>query len=278
MVSLDTCRDVPTLRERVAAWRRGSERIALVPTMGALHAGHDALIEAARAGADRVIVTIFVNPTQFAPEEDFGSYPRAFESDCERAAAAGADLVFAPEPPTMYPAGFATAIEPGGPARAGLEDRFRPIHFAGVATVVAKLLLQTLPDAAVFGEKDWQQLRVIARTVADLDIPVAIRGVPTVREADGLALSSRNRYLDADERRRAPVLHAALRACAAAGATPASLAEARKSIERAGFAIDYVEVRNAHTLVPAASAGEPLRLLAAARLGPPRLIDNLHLD
>lgn len=272
------CTEAKTLRAQVAAWRAGGARVALVPTMGALHAGHIALVAAAREVADRVVVTIFVNPTQFAPTEDFSAYPRDLAADRARVAAAGADLVYAPDLPAMYPAGFATTVSLAGPAAAGLEDRFRPSHFAGVATIVVKLLLQAQPDVALFGEKDFQQLKVIQRLVADLDIPVVIRGVPIVREADGLALSSRNVYLDAGERARAPVLHAALAVCAAAierGApAPAAIAEAHRRITQAGFVIDYVEARQADTLAPLAG-GEPGRLLAAARLANTRLIDNV---
>ncbi len=277
--AFETCRDLPSLRARVRGWRAAGERIALVPTMGSLHAGHMALVEAARARADRTIVTVFVNPTQFAPGEDFASYPRDFAADSARIAQAGADLVYAPDVPTIYPEGFATTVEVGGPARAGLEDRFRPTHFAGVATVVAKLMGQAQPDLALFGEKDYQQLRVIERVVRDLDLPVAVAGVATVREADGLALSSRNAYLDASERARASGLHRALAACAGAddAELPASVASARAALAQAGFAIDYVEARHAVTLAPVAGPGEPVRLLAAVRLGRTRLIDNVAI-
>ena len=275
------CTEVRTLRAQVAAWRIAGHRVALVPTMGALHAGHLALVAAARTIADRVVVTIFVNPTQFAPSEDFAAYPRNLEVDRAQVAAAGANLVYAPELPAMYPAGFATAVNVEGPAKAGLEDRFRPTHFAGVATIVVKLLMQAQPDVALFGEKDFQQLKVIEKLVADLDIPVDIRGVPIVREADGLALSSRNVYLDGEARRTAPVLHEVLAACAAAierGApVAAQLADALDRIMQAGFVIDYVEARRADTLAPL-TAGTAGRLLAAARLGRTRLIDNVGID
>ncbi|MFZ9500637.1 MAG: pantoate--beta-alanine ligase [Beijerinckiaceae bacterium] len=272
-------RTIADLRAAVADLRKQGARIGLAPTMGALHAGHVALTDVARAaGADRLVVSIFVNPTQFAPHEDFAKYPRSFEADVEKLAAAGVDVVYAPTPETMYPDGFATTITPGGPALAGLEDRFRPTHFAGVATVVAKLFTQCAPDLAVFGEKDFQQLAVIRRMSADLDLPVRIVGAPTVREADGLALSSRNVYLSAQERAQAPALHAALQDCASrlrAGA-PAqdALALAQGAIEKAGFTLDYLELRDAESL-GAPAAGGRWRLLAAARLGGTRLIDNI---
>ena len=272
---------VADLRATVAGWRAQGRRVALVPTMGALHSGHLALVEAARRSAERVIVTIFVNPTQFAPNEDFAAYPRDLEADHAKVAAAGADLVYAPRLDAMYPAGFATTVTVGGPALAGLEDRFRPTHFAGVATVVAKLLQQAQPDVAVFGEKDFQQLRVIQRMVRDLDMPIAIEGLPTVREADGLALSSRNAYLTPGERQRAPVLHREMTRCALALRTGADIASsieaAREAIAAAGFAIDYLELRRADTLAPAAdgAANGATRIFVAARLGTTRLIDNL---
>ncbi len=275
-------RDVAALRDTVAGWRASGRRVALVPTMGALHAGHVSLVEAAREAADRVVVTIFVNPKQFAPGEDFAAYPRDLEADRARVVAAGADLVYAPELPAMYPEGFCTSVSLGGPALAGLEDRFRPDHFAGVATVVTKLLLQALPDIALFGEKDWQQLKVIERLVHDLDIPVVVQGRPTVREADGLAMSSRNAYLGAAERCRAPALHQALSACAAAVARgqahEPALAMARETIVAQGFALDYLELRAAASLAPLAAAeAGTARLLVAARLGRTRLIDNVGI-
>jgi len=199
-------RTVPALRRAVAALRKAGGSVALVPTMGALHAGHLALVRAAKKRARRVVVSIFVNPTQFAPNEDFASYPRRFAADLKVLAQAKVDLVWAPSAPVMYPDGFATQIAPGGAAQAGLEDKFRPHFFAGVATVVAKLFTQVGPDVALFGQKDYQQLRVVTQMAADLDLPVAVVGIPTVRERDGLALSSRNAYLSAAERRNAPVL------------------------------------------------------------------------
>lgn len=265
------------LRRSVTSWRARGETIALVPTMGALHAGHLALVARARAQGARVVVSIFVNPTQFGPSEDFGRYPRTFEADL--AALDGrADLVFAPSVEEMYPPGEATRVQVGGPAQAGLEDAVRPGHFEGVATVVAKLLIQCGPDVAIFGEKDWQQLAVIGQMARDLALPARIEGVPTVREPDGLALSSRNRYLSSDERARAPVLYAAIAQAAgaiAAGAPiEASLEEARRAVRAAGMSIDYIEAREARTLAPPAP-GSSLRILAAARLGATRLIDNV---
>lgn len=275
------CTESKTLRTHVAAWRAAGQRVALVPTMGALHAGHMALVAAAREAADRVIVTIFVNPTQFAPSEDFATYPRDLAADRARIDAAGADLVYAPDLAAMYPQGFATSVSVGGPASAGLEDRFRPTHFAGVATIVVKLLMQTQPDVALFGEKDFQQLKMIVRLVADLDIPIEIRGVPVVRERDGLALSSRNAFLDADQRVRAPVLHEVLEICARAiergTAVDAALADARTRLLQVGFVVDYVEARRADTLAPLGE-GQAGRVLAAARLGRTRLIDNVGID
>lgn len=271
---------VSDLRSTVAGWRKQGARIALVPTMGALHAGHISLVEAAKRHADRVVMSIFVNPTQFAPNEDFAAYPRRFQEDARKFATADGDLIFAPDVAEMYPEGFATTVMPEGPARAGLEDRFRPTHFAGVATVVAKLLNQCQPDVALFGEKDYQQLKVIARMERDLDLDSEIVGVPTLRDPDGLAMSSRNLYLSIEERVRASHLYAALMRCAEdlrAGRDIASAqAEAWKALESAGFVPDYIEARHAETLAPVARRDEgPLRLLAAARLGTTRLIDNI---
>lgn len=274
-------RTAAELREAIAGFRRAGERVALVPTMGALHAGHVSLVELARQRAQRVVTSIFVNPTQFAPNEDFAKYPRTFEADVEKLARARCDVVFAPLPQDMYPQGFATTISLEGPAKAGLEDAFRPTHFAGVATVVAKLLIQCGPDAAIFGEKDYQQLAVIRRMTRDLDLPVEIVGAPTMREADGLAMSSRNVYLSAGDRAAAPVLHRAMSDCAALIARGAALgptlAEGRTRIEAAGFKLDYLELRDALSLAPVdKSAKGPLRLLVAARIGSTRLIDNIH--
>ncbi len=258
----------------------GSATVALVPTMGALHAGHLALVRRARQRAERVIVSIFVNPTQFAPHEDLASYPRTFAQDLAALTREGIDLVWAPSAEVMYPDGFATRIAPEGAAKVGLEDAFRPHFFGGVATVVAKLFLQCRPDFALFGEKDFQQLKVVTRLARDLDLRLRIIGVPTVRERDGLALSSRNAYLSEAERAVAPVLYRTLRNCAqgiSAGSSVAkALAHGRKAITATGFALDYLEARNAETLAPLNKhADDPIRLLVAARLGRTRLIDNI---
>jgi len=269
-----------SLRKAVTALRKTRKSIALVPTMGALHDGHFSLVQQARKRADAVAVSIFVNPKQFAPTEDFGSYPRNFERDVAALTKLGVDLVWAPTEGAMYPEGFSTAITPGGPATAGLEDRFRPHFFGGVATVVAKLFLQVTPDFAMFGQKDYQQLKVVTRMAKDLDLPLKVVGCPTMREKDGLALSSRNVYLSAEERQTAPVLYRVLKASAArikAGEpADAVLADGRATIESAGFSLDYLEARHAETLDKIASVAEgPIRLLVAARLGRTRLIDNL---
>ncbi|MGB9368340.1 MAG: pantoate--beta-alanine ligase [Xanthobacteraceae bacterium] len=272
---------VPALRRAVARWRAAGETIALVPTMGALHEGHLALVRLARRRANRVVVSLFVNPAQFAPTEDFSTYPRTFATDVAALAEQKVDLVWAPESvEVMYPQGFSTRIVPDGPATAGLEDAFRPDFFKGVATVVAKLFIQTMPDVAVFGEKDYQQLKVVSRMARDLDLPLKVVGAPTVREPDGLAMSSRNLYLSPDERAVAPVLYRVLRPCAekiAKGRNISTvLAEGREAIEREGFALDYLEARHAETLAPFRSVKDgPVRLLVAAKIGKTRLIDNL---
>jgi len=272
---------IPTLRRSVTQWRDAGETIALVPTMGALHAGHIALVRLARRRADRVVVSIFVNPAQFAPTEDFSTYPRTFDTDVALLARERADLVWAPHSvAVMYPDGFATRIVPEGAATAGLEDRFRPDFFKGVATVVAKLFTQVTPDIAVFGQKDYQQLKVVTRMARDLDLPLKVIGAPTVRERDGLAMSSRNVYLSAEERAQAPLLHRVLQLCAGKIAKGRSIAtilsEGREAIERGGFALDYLEARHAETLAPIGSIKDgPIRLLVAARLGTTRLIDNV---
>jgi pantoate--beta-alanine ligase len=277
---VEIVRDVATLGARLAAWRRAGETIGLVPTMGALHAGHVALVHVAKMHARRVVMSIFVNPAQFAPSEDFNAYPRSFEPDAALFAAAEGDLIFAPTVEDMYGEGFATTISLAGPAAVGLEDRFRPTHFAGVAIIVAKLLTQCRPDVAIFGEKDYQQFKVVTRMARDLDFETEILGVPTVRDADGLAMSSRNVFLPAKERAAAPCLYAALRRCAidinVGVAIETALDAARATLTAAGFVTDYFEARHAETLCPIASRGEgPVRLLAAARLGKTRLIDNI---
>ncbi|MEZ0303398.1 MAG: pantoate--beta-alanine ligase [Hyphomicrobiaceae bacterium] len=273
-------RTLRQLRAQVAAWRAAGETIALVPTMGALHEGHLALVRLGRQRCRRVVVSIFVNPTQFAPHEDFERYPRDEAGDLAKLAGVGCDAAWMPDRGLMYPDGFATRIVPEG-AAAGLESDTRPHFFGGVATVCCKLFGQVAPDVAVFGEKDYQQLCVIRQTVRDLDLPLEIVGAPTVRDADGLALSSRNAYLTPEQRRIAPELNRAITRVAAAvrtGAAPAeAAAQARDDIARAGFSpVDYVEVRDADTLAPAtAGGGRSLRVLAAAWLGKTRLIDNV---
>jgi pantoate--beta-alanine ligase len=265
--------------DRATGEVRGRRTLALVPTMGALHAGHLALVRRARRRADRVVVSIFVNPTQFAPHEDLGTYPRTFEADVAALASENVDFVWAPTVDAMYPQGFSTSITPEGPAKVGLEDAFRPHFFAGVATVVAKLFTQCRPDFAVFGEKDYQQLKVVTRLSEDLNLRVKVIPLPTVREKDGLAMSSRNAYLSPQDRATAPTLYRTLALCAeriAGGSMiEAALAQGRDTITGAGFVVDYLEARHAETLQPLTSAREPIRLLVAAKLGKTRLIDNL---
>jgi len=279
---LAVARSVAELRRRVRAWRRAGETVALVPTMGALHAGHLALVTRARDLCDRVVASLFVNPMQFAPNEDFARYPRDESGDAAKLAAARCDLLYAPSLEEIYPQGFSTSIS-GGALAEGQCGRFRPGHFSGVATVVTKLLQQAQADVACFGEKDYQQLQVIRRVVRDLDIPVRIEGVPTVREADGLALSSRNAYLSPAERAAAPALQRTLRDIArrierGEASVAAALEAAVAELGRAGFTkIDYVEAVDAETLAPLARADRPGRILAAAWLGRTRLIDNVPL-
>ena len=273
---------VAGLRETVAAWRAERLTVALVPTMGALHEGHMALVRAARAQATRTVVSIFVNPTQFAPDEDFSLYPRNPADDLARLGEAGVEAAFMPPADAIYPPGFATTVQVEG-VTAGLEGATRPHFFTGVATVVAKLLLQCLPDVALFGEKDYQQLATVRRMVADLDIPCRIEAVPTVRAADGLALSSRNAYLSAEERGVAPRLFEVLSWMAAAlgeGAEPAdAIAHGTAALRAAGFArIDYLAVCDAETLAPVTRVAGPARVLAAAWLGETRLIDNVPVE
>ena len=279
---LRVARTIPGLRTAIGGFRRAGETVALVPTMGALHDGHMALVRRAKRRANRVVVSIFVNPAQFAPHEDLSSYPRRFAEDRALLAREKVDLIWAPDAAVMYPEGFAAKINLQGPATAGLEDASRPHFFGGVATVVAKLFTQCMPDVAFFGEKDYQQLKVITQMVRDLDLPVKIVGVPIVREKDGLALSSRNVYLAADERARAPTLYRVLKNCAGklrrGEPLEQVLAEGRDAISKAGFALDYLEARHAETLQPVVSRKDgPIRLLVAARLGKTRLIDNLRV-
>jgi pantoate--beta-alanine ligase len=266
-------RDLAELR----AGRAGGD-VGFVPTMGALHDGHIGLVKAARAAHEHVAASIFVNPTQFGPNEDFLAYPRTEDEDLAKLEDAGCDLVWLPDVATMYPADAATSIHVAGPALRW-EGEIRPGHFNGVATVVAKLFGQVRPSAAYFGEKDWQQIQVITRMVADVPLPVRIMPIPTIREADGLALSSRNRFLGPRERAIAPALHktlaSAARALAAGAPVAATLDDARKELRGAGLAPDYFVLVNAKSLEPVTSLMNPARLLAAAKLGPIRLLDNV---
>jgi pantoate--beta-alanine ligase len=275
-------RSLPVLKRSIDRLRARKASLALVPTMGALHEGHLTLVRLARRRADKVAVSIFVNPTQFAPHEDLDAYPRTWKSDLAKLTDEGVDLVWAPPVPVMYPEGFVTRVQVEGPATAGLEDRFRPHFFSGVATVVAKLLTQVGPEIAIFGEKDYQQLKVVTRMARDLDLGVRIVGAAVVRERDGLAMSSRNVYLSPDERAAAPVLYRVLRDVARsikAGDDLASvLGVGSARIAQAGFAVDYLEARHADTLAEVRSITEgPLRLLVAAKIGSTRLIDNVRV-
>jgi pantoate--beta-alanine ligase len=273
-------RTVPALRRALDSLRAKKATSALVPTMGALHDGHVSLVRLAKRRATRVIVSIFVNPTQFAPSEDFSSYPRTWKADVAKLAAEEVDVIWNPDVKTMYPDGFATRILTEGPATAGLEDRFRPHFFGGVTTVVGKLFTQVRPDFAVFGEKDFQQLRVVTRMARDLDLGVRVIGSRTVRERDGLAMSSRNVYLSPEQRRAAPALHRAMKEAArrlrAGNDIEAAMAGGAELAADAGFTLDYFEVRHAETLAPIASVNDgPMRILTAARIGTTRLIDNV---
>jgi pantoate--beta-alanine ligase len=269
------------LRKHIALWRKSDARVGLVPTMGALHQGHMALVRAARSECDRVVASIFVNPKQFAPTEDLASYPRRETTDLEMFRSAGVDLVFIPAMDEMYPPGFATLVRVSGLTE-GLCGAHRAGHFDGVTTVVTKLMIQALPDTAYFGEKDYQQLMVVRRLVRDLDIPVDIAGVQTVREPDGLALSSRNVYLSAEERRVAPNLGRVLRSIAAAlaqdpTAVAREVARGSAALQQAGLAVEYLEVREAETLAVTGEATTSSRVFAAVRLGSTRLIDNVPI-
>ncbi|MFN3627675.1 pantoate--beta-alanine ligase [Parvibaculum sp.] len=278
--AIPVARSAAALREAVARWRREGLTVALVPTMGALHDGHLSLADLGRQRADRVIVSIFVNPTQFAPHEDFSSYPRTEAADAARLEGK-AHLIYAPDAADMYPQGFSTTVSLTGVTEP-LEGTFRPTHFAGVATVVAKLILRAMPDIAIFGEKDWQQLMVIRRMVADLDIPVEILGGAIMREADGLAMSSRNVYLSPEERKAAGQLNLILRDTAASVAKGARIsdatAEGARRILALGFdKLDYLEIRDAASLAafPDDRPTAPARILVAAKIGKTRLIDNM---
>ena len=274
------CRDLMSLRAASAALRSNGRRLGLVPTMGALHDGHLSLLAAARAqGADAVAASIFVNPLQFNANDDLARYPRDEDGDLAKLRAAGCDLVWLPPVEAMYPPGSASVIEVAGPSK-GFEGDARPGHFRGVATVCAKLFLQTSADIAAFGEKDWQQLQVVTRMARDLDIPILIQPVPTMREADGLAMSSRNRFLSAEQRATAPILYQVMqhvaRDISVGGAVPAILAAGQARLVAAGFAPDYLALVVAETLEPLTQkSAAPMRLLAAAKLGTVRLLDNM---
>ena len=282
-MTLETCERIATLRERVAAWRHAGQRIGFVPTMGNLHAGHLALVAEARRLAERVVVSIFVNPLQFGPQEDFAAYPRTLARDQELLAGAGTDLLFAPTVEAVYPRGEAEQTRVEVP---GISDILcgasRPGHFVGVATVVCKLFNMVQPDLAVFGEKDFQQLQVIRLMTLDLSLPVAVHGLATVREADGLAMSSRNGYLTAEERARAPALYQTLRRCAERLRQGQDIAtvegQAGEEIAAAGFGPDYFSVRRAADLALPQAGDRELVVLAAARLGRARLIDNVRVE
>ena len=278
---MEIVRTVADLRKHIALWRKGEVRVGLVPTMGALHQGHMALVEAARAECDRIVASIFVNPKQFAPTEDLGSYPRREAADLEMLRSAGVDLVFIPAVDEMYPPDFATLVRVSGLTE-GLCGAHRAGHFDGVTTVVTKLLIQALPDTAYFGEKDYQQLTVVRRLARDLDLPVRIAGVPTVREPDGLALSSRNVYLSAEERRIAPNLARVLRSIAAVlaqdpNAVAREIAHGSVALQQVGFAVDYLEIREAESLAVTSEVTASSRVFAAVRLGTTRLIDNMPI-
>jgi pantoate--beta-alanine ligase len=272
-------RTVSELRHHVSRWHVTGLKVAVVPTMGALHEGHLTLVREGFRHANKVIVTIFVNPKQFAANEDLGKYPRTEEQDVEMLASVNADLVYAPTADVMYADGFATTVHMSGPALAGLEDKFRPHFFDGVATVVAKLFIQSQADVAMFGEKDYQQLMVVTQMVRDLDIPTTVIGIPTVRDDDGMAKSSRNRYLTKHERHQSTAIIRSLEQAAEKirnGIDPQSATKAAsRSLTTLGFKVDYVAARNAMTLALPKSRDEPLRLLAAAWIGTTRLIDNI---
>ena len=279
MTTVASVRIVADLRTHLAKWRKAGESVALVPTMGALHQGHLSLVALAKTKCDRVVASIFVNPMQFGPREDFKTYPRDEVADLDKLAKAGADLVFIPDTAEMYPQGFSTHVKVSD-LTDDLCGAARPNHFEGVATVVAKLLLQCTPEIAIFGEKDYQQLLVIRRLVRDLNMQVEIVGGPIVREGDGLALSSRNAYLSADERKTAPLLYKTIHDVAAVlaeGEGADAAAEAgRFKLEAAGFRVDYVAVRDPDALKPLSGPVKPgTRVLAAAYLGKTRLIDNV---
>jgi pantoate--beta-alanine ligase len=277
-----TAKDTESLQEALAALVQAGKTVALVPTMGALHTGHLSLIELAKQKADAVVLSIFVNPKQFGPNEDFAKYPRTLEADVTMAHECGVDVVYAPSVEDLYPQGFSTSISVGKMATI-LCGKTRPGHFDGVATVLTKLFLRILPHVAVFGEKDYQQLSIIRRLAEDLDLPVEILAASTFRESSGLAMSSRNRYLSADERALAPKIYEVLKSVAAvivAGKTPVktALEQGVMTLGKAGFMVDYLELRDTDTLGVVDTIDEPARLLVAAWLGNTRLIDNIEVE
>jgi pantoate--beta-alanine ligase len=276
-MTLQIVRTIAELRDVTGGWRKAGLTSAVVPTMGALHEGHLTLVRQGLQNADRAVATLFVNPKQFAANEDLSRYPRDEAGDAAKLESAGAHLLYAPAPEVMYPPNFATTVSLSGPATAGLEDRFRPDFFAGVATVVTKLFNQCQCDFAMFGQKDYQQLQVVTRMAADLDIPIKVLPVPTIREADGLAMSSRNAYLSADERTKAVAIYKALTQAADAirNGTSPNAATTKAAASLTDFRVDYVEARSAENLARVETFDQPLRLLAAAWLGKTRLIDNI---
>jgi pantoate--beta-alanine ligase len=272
-------RNITSLRRETARWREEGLSYAIVPTMGALHEGHLDLVREGFKRADRVVVSIFVNPKQFGAKEDLSRYPRDEEGDVEKLSSEGVPLIYAPTPDSIYPLDFATTIHIEGPAMVGLEDKYRPHFFDGVATVVSKLFIQSGADFAMFGEKDYQQLMVVTRVAKDMNIPIVVVGITTRREDDGLAMSSRNRYLSKTERTQATAIHKNLQQAAEkirGGINQQTATRAAsRSLTTLGFKVDYVTARNAETLAVPQSADEPLRLIAAAWLGKTRLIDNI---
>ena len=272
-------RNVVSLRRETAKWKIDGLTYAIVPTMGALHEGHLDLVRQGLKRADRVMVSIFVNPKQFGVKEDLSRYPRDEEGDVEKLNAEGVQLIYAPTPDNIYPIGYSTMVHIEGPAKAGLEDKFRPQFFDGVATIVSKLFIQSGANFAMFGQKDYQQLQVVTRMAKDLDIPIEVIGVETRREEDGLALSSRNRYLSKTERTQATAIYKNLMQAAEkirSGVNQQTATRAAsRSLTTLGFKVDYVTARNAETLGVPENSAEPLRLIAAAWLGKTRLIDNI---
>ncbi len=280
-MNIEVIRNTNDIRELSRHLRNRGKRIALVPTMGGLHEGHLSLVRRGFECADEVMPTIFVNAKQFAAHEDFGRYPRNEDADLEQLSGTGVNFVYAPTHDDMYEPRFSTTITLTGPAKAGLEDRFRPQFFDGVATVVAKLFIRCEPDYAVLGEKDYQQLLVVKQMTRDLDLPLEVIGMPTIREDDGLAMSTRNRYLSKHERHQATALIRSLEQAAEKIRNGTDQQTATKAAQRSlltlGFKVDYVTARNAETLNVPVDRDEPLRLLAAAHLGATRLIDNIQV-